>query len=174
MKLSKYIACICEGTAEQVIMDLLLNDDRLKFTYENLLEGKLLRCRKAYNFERLYLRKGFTEGITILRILDSRREQFKLSKAYIHKVNVINIITAPEIEILVILKEGKYKEFKKSRKKPSEFCASDLRLSNVKSEEFIRSYFRDTNLLVDAIVEYRRVSNVKNGEYSLADLLKNN
>lgn len=34
----------------------------------------------------------------IIRILDSRRENFRLSKAYAHKVDVINIITAPELK----------------------------------------------------------------------------
>ena len=111
MELSKYIACLCEGAAEQTIMELLLDAGRLQFTYDNLLEGEVLRCRKAKTFEERYLRKGFTEGITILRILDSRSENFKLSKAYEHKVRVVNIITAPEIEMLVIFKEGKYTDF---------------------------------------------------------------
>ena len=103
MILTKYIACICEGAAEKVIMELLLDANMLTFTQDDLLDGELIRCRSAKNFEEQYLRKGFTEKITVLRILDSRREQFKLSKAYEHKIDVINIITAPEIEMLVIL-----------------------------------------------------------------------
>ena len=172
MELSKYIACLCEGAAEQTIMELLLDAGRLQFTYDNLLEGEVLRCRKAKTFEERYLRKGFTEGITILRILDSRSENFKLSKAYEHKVKVVNIITAPEIEMLVIFNEGKYTEFKKFRKKPSEFCVVDLGFRDVKSTIFLKEYFSDIDSLVDAIIEYRRVSNVQRGEYTLADLLK--
>ena len=171
MELSKYIACLCEGAAEQTIMELLLDAGRLQFTYDNLLEGEVLRCRKAKTFEERYLRKGFTEGITILRILDSRSENFKLSKAYEHKVKVVNIITAPEIEMLIIFNEGKYTEFKKSRKKPSEFCVVDLGFRDVKSTTFLKEYFADIDSLVDAIIEYRRVSNVQRGEYTLADLL---
>ena len=171
MELSKYIACLCEGAAEQTIMELLLDAGRLQFTYDNLLEGEVLRCRKAKTFEERYLRKGFTEGITILRVLDSRSENFKLSKAYEHKIKVVNIITAPEIEMLVIFNEGKYTEFKKSRKKPSEFCVADLGFKDVKSATFLREYFADIDSLVDSIVEYRRVSNVQRGEYTLADLL---
>ena len=127
MELTKYIACICEGAAEKAIMKLLLDADRLIFTHDDLLEGELLRCRSAKNFEEQHLRKGFSEKITVLRILDSRREQFKLSKAYEHKIEVINVITAPEIEMLVILGEGKYDEYKKSGKKPSDFCKTDLK-----------------------------------------------
>ena len=48
-------------------------------------------------------------------------KNFKISKAYKHKINVINIITAPEIEMLIILNEGKYSEFKKSNKNLASF-----------------------------------------------------
>ena len=47
MELSKYVACICEGGAERTIVGLLLNDHRLIFDYDNLLDGEILRCRKA-------------------------------------------------------------------------------------------------------------------------------
>ena len=82
-----------------------------------MLEEEVIRCRDGKRFEEKYLRKGFLEKISVIRILDSRRENFKLSKAYEHKVDVINVITAPEIEMLIIFNEDKYKEFKKSGKK---------------------------------------------------------
>lgn len=148
MELSKYIACICEGTAEEVIMDILLDHDKLIFSRNQLLEEAPIRCRDAKKFEARYLRKGFTDKISIIRILDSRRENFKLSKAYTHKVNVINIITAPEIEMLVIVAEKKYNEFKASRKKPSDFCTQDLRLGNVKNKTFVQKYFQDVDTLL--------------------------
>ncbi len=172
MELTKYVACICEGASEEAIMELLLDYDKLIFTYDDLLEGELLRCRSAKNFEEQHLRKGFSEQITVLRILDSRRERFKLSKAYEHKIKVINVITAPEIEMLVILGDKKYNEYKKSGKKPSDFCRMDLKHPDVKSKEFVKTYFADIDFLVSTISEYRRISNIPNGEYSLFDLLK--
>ena len=116
-----YIACLCEGTAEETIMNILLDADLLKFRREDLLEEKPLRVRDADTFEKRYLRKGFQEKITVLRILDSRNERFRLSKAYQPKVDVINVVTAPEIEMLIIFSENKYQEYKKSGKKPSDF-----------------------------------------------------
>lgn len=172
MELSKYNACICEGTAEQVIMDLLLDNNKLIFSRNELLEHEVLRCRTGKNFEEQYLRKGFTEQITVFRILDSRRENFKLSKAYQNKVKIINVITAPEIEMLVILNEGKYADYKKSGKKPSEYCKSDLKYHDVKSATFVRSYFNDIDILIRAIIEYKRVSNIQRNEITLADILK--
>ncbi len=172
MQLTKYIACICEGAAEQAIVELLLDDDKLIFNRDDLLEGEVLRCRSAKNFETQYLRKGFTEKITVLRILDSRKELFKLSKAYAGKIEVINVITAPEIEMLIIFHENKYNEYKRSGMKPSDFCKSVLRYSNVKSTDFVRDYFANTSILISALKEYKRVSNIPTGEYALADLLK--
>ena len=107
-----------------------------------------------------------------IRILDSRREEFRLSKAYEKKVDVINVITAPEIEMLIIHSEGAYERFKRSGKKPSEFCKSDLRMHNVKSYDFVKDYFSNPQTLVNAIKEYRRTANIPKGEYSLSDLLK--
>ena len=89
-----------------------------------------------------------------------------------HKVGVQNIITAPEIEMLVILSERKYKQYKSSGKKPSDYCKIDLGLANVKSRDFILDYFNDTDKLIKAILEYKRISNVPANEHSLADILK--
>ena len=172
MKLSKYVACICEGGAEKTIIELLLDSNSLIFSYDDLLEGEILRCRKARDFETQYLRKYFNEKVTVLRILDSRRERFAWSKAYAHKVDVINVVTAPEIEMLVILSEDKYKEFKGSNLKPSEYCKSFLGYSNVKRPVFIEAYFKDLDKLITAIKRYKKVSKINHGEYALADLLK--
>lgn len=141
MELAKYKACICEGSAENAIIDILLDNDLLIFTREEMLEEEVIRCRDGKRFEEKYLRKGFMDKISVIRVLDSRRENFKLSKAYEHKVDVINVITAPEIEMLIIFNEDKYKEFKKSGKKPSDFCKEDLKMTGVKSYIFVKDLF---------------------------------
>ena len=74
-------------------IDILLDNDLLIFTREEMLEEEVIRCRDSKRFEEKYLRKGFLEKISVIRILDSRRENFKLSKAYEQKVDVINVIT---------------------------------------------------------------------------------
>ena len=97
MKLAKYKACICEGSAESAIIDILVDNNLLIFSREEMLDESVIRCRSAKRFEERYLRKGFDDQVSVIRILDSRREDFRLSKAYEHKVDVINVITAPEI-----------------------------------------------------------------------------
>ena len=172
MELARYKACICEGAAEHAIMDVLLDHNLLIFSREDMIEEEVIRCREGKKFEEKYLRKGFMDKISVIRILDSRRENFKISKAYSSKVDVINVITAPEIEMLLIFNEDKYREFKKSGKKPSDFCKTDLKMAEVKSYDFVKYYFSDPTILVAAIKKYHAISKVQKGEYTLLDLLK--
>lgn len=172
MELSKYKACICEGTAESAVIDILVDNNLLIFSRSEMLDESVIRCRSARRFEERYLRKGFDSQISVIRVLDSRREEFRLSKAYAHKIDVINVITALEIEMLIIHNEGAYERFKRSGKKPSDFCKMDLRMHDVKSYDFVKGYFCNPETLVNAIKEYRRTANIPNGEYTLLDLLK--
>ena len=64
MELAKYKACICEGAAENAIMDILLDEELLVFSREEMLEESVIRCRDGKKFEQKYLRKGFAEKIS--------------------------------------------------------------------------------------------------------------
>lgn len=171
MELSSYKAVLCEGAAEEAIINILLDNNCLIFKREELIEEKPLRVRNASTFEARYLRKGFKDKISIIRILDSRTEHFKLSKAYQSKVDVINAVTAPEIEMLIIVNENKYDHFCKSRKKPSEYCKTDLKMSKVKSSDFIYDYFTDVEQLIWSIKKYHSL-HANKGDYTLKDLIK--
>ncbi|MGN1343350.1 MAG: hypothetical protein ACI4U3_02140 [Traorella sp.] len=174
LELAPIIACLCEGAAESAIIDILLDNNLLIFERNEILDERVIRCRDAKNFEERHLRMVFSDKISVIRILDSRNENFKLSKAYRNKVDVINVITAPEIEMLIILNEDKYDAFKKSRKKPSNFCKENLKMANVKAYDFVENYFNDPNDLINAIHKYHSVSNIEKNEYTLLDLLKTN
>ena len=78
MELAKIKACICEGAAEAAIMDILLDNHLLIFEREEMLDEAVIRCRDGKTFENRYLRKGFKEMVSVIRILDSRKENFKL------------------------------------------------------------------------------------------------
>ncbi len=167
-----YVACIAEGASETAIIDILLDHHLLIFERKEMLEERVLRCRSASTFESRYLRKGFSEKITVYRILDSRRENFRLSKAYEHKVDVINVITAPEIEMLIIFNENRYDDFKKSDMKPSEYCRAVLKYRYVKTYDFIAQYFSDPAILISAIKKYTELSRIPKGEWALLNLIR--
>lgn len=134
----------------------------------------MLKCRSPKQFEERYLGKSFKSKISIYRILDSRSEEFKLRKIYANKVDVVNVVTAPEIEILVIIKENKHSDFLKykNRLKPSEYCSQMLKMSDVKSQTFLEEYFSDVDELVRVIKKYRSLHKVLKNEKCLADILK--
>jgi hypothetical protein len=154
-------------------MDILLDNDMLIFKREQLIDERVIPRMSVKDFERRYLRTAYDQNILILRVIDSRREAFRLSKAYRCQVSVIDVITAPEIEMLIIASKGKYDEWNKSGvKKPSDFCKNNLGIKNVKSPSFIKKYFGDPNFLLESIREYHRVHKQKNNEASLYDLIK--
>ncbi len=80
---SSLIACICEGGAETAIMDILLDNDLLVFNREQMIEESVLPRMSVKKFERRYLRMAYDQKILILRVIDSRGEEFNLSKKYI-------------------------------------------------------------------------------------------
>lgn len=171
---SSIIACICEGGAETTIMDILLDNQLLIFDREQLIDESVFPRTSVKEFERRYLRAEYDQGIIILRIIDSRSEKFKLSNVYTCQVEVINVITSPEIEMLIIVGQNKYDDFCKSNyKKPSDYCKSVLNLKNVKSPKFITEYFENPEFLVECIKKYNRVHKKKKNEATLYDLLKN-
>lgn len=169
-----YVICICEGAAEETIMNLLLDHDCLWFTRENLVGHSITRKRKANEIEWEFLQRGYTKSVIILRILDSRSENFRLRPVYQERYPVYNIYTRPEIETLLIISEGAYDKYIKSKKsslKPSLYCKEELSLGrHIKSKDFLEDYFYDVTKLICAITEYKRLRGQK--EYCLADLLK--
>ena len=62
LKLSKYKACICEGSAENAIIDILVDEHLLIFEREEMLDGEVIRIRDAKKFESRYLRRLLCAG----------------------------------------------------------------------------------------------------------------
>ena len=86
-----------------------------------------------------HMRVEHDEKVMIYRILDSKNENFKvpnkIKKEFQGKYEVVEIITSPEIEMLVIISEGRFTDYLKvkSKVKPSEYCKQSLKLRKIKS-----------------------------------------
>lgn len=163
----------CEGNAEEEILNILLENDFLQFKKDIMLDSSPTRIRQAKKIEEKYLQYSHDKEIIIIRILDSKRENFKLSKLYNNKV--FNIVTKPEIEILIIIAENKYEDYTNRYKhqfKPSEYLKNILKMKEVKSENFYKNYFKDPLKLIRAIIQFHRVCN--DCEYTLYNLLNHN
>lgn len=116
----------------------------------------------------------YPKKVVILRIVDSRSEKFTLSPLYSDRYPVITIHTTPEIEMLLIIFEGKVDTFRKqnkSKQKPSEYCKTDLKLgSNIKSNKFWLKYFSNVTNLLQTLHTYNKTKSDKK-ELSIYDLL---
>lgn len=111
--------------------------------------------------------------VTVLRVVDTATERFNLGNLYKDRFPVVSVLTKPEIEILVIINEGKWASYQKlkSRVKPSDYCKRELCMPHVKSRSFLESYW-DADSLVKACFEYCRLRKRSKGELFIADVLK--
>ena len=171
----KYIICSCEGTSEESIIDLLLDNGKLWFIRCDLVDEKITRIRTGDKIAQEFLGREYSKDIVILRIIDREKDSFKLPRAYTlnRKIPDFAIVTKPEIEILHIIAEGMIDEYARRRKMnklmPSEFCKS-IGWKNVKKKEFIENmYGNNVDKLISAIERYSRRTDYRG--YGLKDLL---
>jgi hypothetical protein len=112
----EYVICICEGAAEQAIIELLLAHNSLIFSYDNLVGRKITRKRKASEIQSSFLNRTYQKQVNILRVLDSKSDPFKLPPIYAKRYPVYNIYTHPEIEMLLISAEGQIEKYLQKKK----------------------------------------------------------
>lgn len=105
---NKLYALIAEGKGERVILNILLDNNLLKVTRDDLLEGEVISTRSAKKFEARHLNFKIDADLHIYRVLDSDNEKFELTSK---NTTVVNILTKPEIEMLTILDQGLYNSF---------------------------------------------------------------
>lgn len=158
----------CEGTAEEVIVNKLVDSGNLIFPTDNVIA--ITRKRRAADIQDEYLGYDYDYPVCILRVLDSRKERFRLGPLYRNRFHVYNIFTHPEIEILCVIRENEWHQYQKSKKKPSDYCKQNLGLSKIKQRDFLKSYWDDESI-IKAAREYKRLSNIKKGELCLADII---
>lgn len=159
----------CEGTAEKVTVDILLEADALVFPEADVVD--VTRLRKASDIQDNYLNLDYDWPVCIVRVLDSRKERFKLGNLYAGRFPVVSYVTHPEIEVLAIIREGAWRRWHGGRMKPSDFCKQELGMREVKREGFLRDYW-DADSLTAAAREYRRLSKIPKGELCLTDLIR--
>lgn len=178
-----HVICILEGSTEEIIIKKLFGNNNLIFKNGDTYDGsrlirKFSRTRQVKKFAKENLEMDYGERhINILRVLDSKKEKFSLGKVYEERIEsgeiqIFNILTRPEIEILIIINEGHYQKFTNRRGgiKANIYCKRELKLNKVKNKEFVSDYFSDVDLLINNIVKYNEL-HLKRDEYNIFDLL---
>ena len=173
---SNLIACICEGSTEKTIIEILLEQKQLIFSEDKLLDGKIFvgSYRKASVFCDRYLTMDYGDTKISIILVQDQKQSYYIKSPYSNKIEETYLaITSPEIEMLMIHSIGLYSEYTKQKKKPSIFLAEKLKTkaSIIKSKEYIRKFYKQHDL-VNAIKEYKKKAKAKRGTYQLADFLK--
>ena len=168
------IACIYEGSAEKAILDLLMENNCLSFTRDDLLSGDFIRRISGKAFATRYLGYSLRDkSVEIIRVQDSKNARLGLPSAFNRIISKeTRCLTRPEIEMLIVLAEDKYEDYCKKKQKPSEYCKSSLKLADVKNYDFVYDYFSEIDKLLHAIKKYDEYSHKDSkDEISLYDIL---
>lgn len=171
------VACICEGNSEKNIMSMLLEDNKLIFTKDQLLDDQFFqgKYRNPQVFSDQYLTMDYgNKDIVVLVIKDDSRT-YVIKEPYSSKIkSKYLIVTSPEIEMLMIHSVGLYDEYKNkhSEKNPSLFLADKwgISKSKIKSKKFISDFYTKHSL-TDAIKLYSQKSKKSKKSIFLYDLL---
>ena len=169
------IAVICEGESEKIIIETLLEKGLLLFSRNHLIEEKILinDYRNPNKFVKKFLGSNYYNFISIILVVDTI-QNFKIPSSYLKNIKAkIFILTQPEIEILMILALGLFKDYQKEKSrhhlKPSTYLKMKLRRP-VKSSHFITQFYQQYDLL-NAINLYHHIRPNKKS-YSIKNLLK--
>lgn len=176
----KYLI-MCEGPNERQIIDILLDNNLLIFGRDDLLGLVPYHARQinASGQIRATLNMYTGNDVIILRIGDKQNEELRIPVVYKHKIqNVRKVCTKPELEVLLIIAEGMWREYHKVKSKMSakEFAKAHIRLGTQRynnSTVFYREYFGNyVDKLVYCIKEYRRLHKTHRADEDyLADFL---
>lgn len=178
----KYLV-MCEGPNEKAVVEMLLDAELLKFSRDDLVGLNVYHARQLTAPVIRTNLSIYTGEFDVFRIGDSMTEKLAVPSDYQDRVREIRkFCTKPELEMLLIIAEGKEAEFEKvkagkHRIKPKDFSKANITYNRVRynnSTQFYWDYFgSDIESLVDAIQKYRQTHGAhKKDEEYLADLLK--
>ncbi|MGI6501358.1 MAG: GNAT family acetyltransferase [Anaerostipes sp.] len=172
---------MCEGPNELEIVRILLRNDLLVFSEDDLLNLVPYHARQIKKSTAVQAALNIYPGeVKILRIGDGLNEKLVVPKEYEDKVTCIEkYCTKPELEMLLIIAEKQFDDYEKVKStiKPKTFAKNNIKYGRKKynnSTSFYMDYFgSEPEALVMAIRDYKRLKGShKKDELYLADLLK--
>lgn len=176
------ILLMCEGQNEEVLLNILLNSNVLKFTRDDLIGRKPYPIRQLTHPVIKTELKHYNSEVKIYRVGDKQTDKLVIPselKNIIHKDNIYKYCTKPELEMLLILSEKMEKEYEKvkSTETPKIFAKKNIKYNGRKydqSAQFLEMYYgSNVKRLIDSIKKYKKYKKQHNkDELYLADILK--
>lgn len=175
----KYLI-LCEGRNEVYLINLLLKHNKLKFCIDDLVALKPFNARQLTNPTIKSELRIYNQPVKVLRIGDTQRDKFIIPNDLndiVSKDRIYKYCTLPELEILIIINEGLYKQFLKSKEMPKTFAKRNIIYNNRRydqSSEFLEIYYggKRINMLIQNLIDYKHLKKHKKDELYIADLLR--
>lgn len=177
---SRDVLFSCEGTAEAVIIECLVQGSRTLVPRSQIVEDRdgkpFTTLRKIKDLQNEFFGIDYPHGLMIVRIKDHSSENFAIPKLYKNNVIYRDVITRPEIESLVLARENQLRAWSqhgKTQMKPSEWCEQKLGFGKrLKTYQFLIDYWNSADVIIDAIEKYDSLlGKHRHEQLNLSDLL---
>ena len=175
---------MCEGPNEETIINILLDNDLLRFTKDDLIGLKPYNVRQLKNPTIISELKRYNKPVIIYRIGDTQNDKIAIPKELkkiVSQDRIFKFCTKPELEMILIINENLISKYNKvkSSVKPKTFAKQNIVFNNRKYDnscEFYKEYYfgERVSFLISNIKEYKKNKKHNREEGYLADLLKEN
>lgn len=166
------ILLMCEGQNEEAILNILLDNDLLTFTRDDLIGLKVYTIRQLNHPTIKSELKHYGLPVKVYRVGDKQNDKLVIPndlKRIVIKNEIYKYCTKPEFEMLLILNECLEKEYEKVKSKmsPKSFAKKNIKMNGKKydqSTEFIKLYYGGDNVsnLIENIKNIKHIkSNTK-------------
>lgn len=110
---------MCEGPNELKIINILLENQKLKFTSDDLLGLVPYHARQIKSSAAVKAALNlYPDEVHVLRIGDGQNEKLEIPSAYKDKITLVEkYCTKPELEMLLIISEDLADEYEKVKSK---------------------------------------------------------
>lgn len=174
----QYVLFSCEGTAERFILHTLIERDELIVPKERIVRNRTdggWAVGRSRTIIDSYLDADYGDRpLRIVRMVDSESDRYRPPRGYEHMAEVTYLRTRPEIEMLVIISEGRYGRYTNASKrlKPSDYCRSVIGYGQVKKWGWLEGYWAEPGRLEQALADYARLHRfARNENRGLLELL---
>lgn len=176
----KYLI-MCEGSHEKKLIEILLEHNELIIGWDDLVGRQVFHARQIKNSPVVKTQLNIYGGpVKIWRIGDKQSDKLVIPQEYKRQVKEVEMYcTLPELEILLVISEGLYKEYEKtkSQKHPKQFAKENIvynrKRYNCETRFFEEYYGGNVQKLVNSIWMYRQQNHSHNAEqHYLSEILK--
>ncbi len=134
---------MCEGTNEEKLVELLLDNNKLKIKRSELIGLKPYNIRQLNNPTIINELIRYGERVIVYRIGDTQKDKLKIPiilKNIISSKDIYKYCTKPELEILLIINEELYQDYLKSKKRPKDYAKEKITYNKKNMTNQMNSY----------------------------------